>query len=50
VPAVAFAVNVFPRPPAPAYDPHMPEILLHQYDTSPFSEKVRKLLALKRVP
>jgi glutathione S-transferase len=28
----------------------MPSLLLHQYDTSPFSEKVRKLLALKRVP
>jgi glutathione S-transferase len=28
----------------------MPKLLLHQYDTSPFSEKIRKLLALKRVP
>jgi glutathione S-transferase len=28
----------------------MPSLLLHQYDTSPFSEKIRKLLALKRVP
>jgi len=33
-----------------AYDPHMAKLLLHQYDTSPFSEKIRKLLALKRVP
>ena len=28
----------------------MPTLLLHQYDTSPYSEKIRKLLALKRVP
>jgi len=28
----------------------MPALLLHQYDTSPFSEKIRKLLAVKRVP
>jgi glutathione S-transferase len=28
----------------------MPTLLLHQYDVSPFSEKIRKLLALKRVP
>jgi glutathione S-transferase len=28
----------------------MAQLLLHQYDTSPFSEKIRKLLALKRVP
>lgn len=25
----------------------MPELILHQYDTSPFSEKIRKILALK---
>ena len=28
----------------------MPKLLLHQYDVSPFSEKVRKLLAVKRLP
>ncbi len=28
----------------------MAEIILHQYPTSPFSEKVRKILAFKRVP
>jgi len=28
----------------------MAEMILHQYDTSPFSEKIRKLLAHKRVP
>jgi glutathione S-transferase len=28
----------------------MPALLLHQYDVSPFSEKIRKLLAVKRVP
>ena len=28
----------------------MPKLLLHQYDVSPFSEKVRKILAVKRVP
>jgi glutathione S-transferase len=27
----------------------LPELLLHQYDTSPFSEKVRKVLAHKRL-
>lgn len=27
----------------------MPEIILHQYPNSPFSEKVRKILALKKV-
>lgn len=28
----------------------MPELILHHYDTSPFSEKVKKLLAFKQVP
>jgi glutathione S-transferase len=28
----------------------MPELILHHYDTSPFSEKVKKLLAHKRLP
>jgi glutathione S-transferase len=28
----------------------VPELILHHYDTSPFSEKVKKLLAHKRVP
>ena len=28
----------------------MPELILHHYDTSPFSEKVKKLLAYKQVP
>src|SRR5512145_2474787 len=28
----------------------MPKLLLHQYDVSPFSEKIRKILAVKRVP
>jgi glutathione S-transferase len=27
----------------------MPELILHQYDTSPFSEKIRKILAHKRL-
>ena len=28
----------------------MPELILHHYDTSPFSEKVKKILAFKDVP
>jgi len=28
----------------------MPRILLHQYDTSPFAEKIRRVLAFKGVP
>src|SRR5216684_7552202 len=28
----------------------MPEIILHHYDTSPFSEKIKKILAYKDVP
>ena len=28
----------------------MPKLLLHQYDVSPFSEKIRKIFAVKRVP
>jgi glutathione S-transferase len=28
----------------------MEEIILHHYDVSPFSEKIRKILALKRLP
>jgi len=28
----------------------MPELILHHYDTSPFSEKVKKILAYKDVP
>src|SRR5215831_8495481 len=27
----------------------LPELLLHQYDTSPFSEKIRKVFAHKRL-
>jgi glutathione S-transferase len=28
----------------------MPELILHHYDTSPFSEKIKKILAYKNVP
>jgi glutathione S-transferase len=34
---------------APARLPTMPDILLHQYDSSPFSEKVRVCLGIKRL-
>src|SRR5690242_3203911 len=30
-------------------DPRMPELILHQYAMSPFSEKIRKVLAAKQL-